>query len=478
MSVSAPDRPATSASGSAPDRQLGWPLGPSLVILLGLAGVAALGVRGWAPPFAQGSGTVLQGAAAWTVVGAATGLTLLLVLVALLGTGSWRYNGATDRDERLDLVRGMAICFVVLNHINMPSLFQLVTQETLAPVSGAELFVALSGVVLGIVYRRRLDQIDLLSATGALWQRAGRLYKTSLLVVVTIFLVTLVPGVDGTVVKNFVDQRTGQNYGLYPNMERLLDYPVPGFVLRDILLLRLGPYQFNILGLYVVLLLVSPLLIAALRRRLVWLALLVSWGLYLLNTVYPVTVFGSQFEEPFPLLSWQLLFVHGMAAGWYWPRLLAWAGTGWGKAVIVLAVLVSLALAVFSWNNPFLSNGYDVRLALIPDAQFLALYEAWFLRPTLGPGRVLATGLLLVTLYALLTAYWRPLRAALGWFLVPLGQASLYVFVLQVFFALLVANVPGLGGANVLLNTAAHALVLATIWLMVRHRFLFSVIPR
>ncbi len=326
--------------------------------------------------------------------------------------------------ERLDLVRGVAVVFVVLNHINMPSLFQLLTQETLGPVVGAELFVVLSGLVLGIVYRRRLQRIDLLGATGALWQRAGKLYKTSLLVVLTVFLVTLVPGIDGTVVRNFVDQRTGQAYGLYPNMERLLDYPVPGSVLRDILLLRLGPYQFNILGLYVVLMLVSPLLLAALRRRLWWVALLVSWALYLINTVNPVTVFASQVETPFPLLTWQVLFVHGMVAGWYWTRLLAFAGTVWGKALVVLAVLTSLALAVFSWSNPFLSHGYDARLGLLPDPQFLALYEAWFLRPTLGPGRVLATCLLFVTLYALLTAYWRPLRAALGWLLVPLGQAS------------------------------------------------------
>jgi hypothetical protein len=66
----------------------------------------------------------------------------------------------------------------------------------------------------------------------------------------------------------------------------------------------------------------------------------------------------------------------------------------------------------------------------------------------------------------------------MGWLLIPLGRAPLYVFTLQVFFALAVANVPGMGGSNVLLNTAGHATVLALVWLMVRHRFLFSVIPR
>jgi len=206
--------------------------------------------------------------------------------------------------------------------------------------------------------------------------------------------------------------------------------------------------------------------------------LVISWGLYALNFAYSVSVLGAQFETPFPLFTWQLLFVHGLVVGWYRERLLGWSTTAWGKALVVLAVLGSLLLALFSWNNPNLSNGFDVRLALLPDEVFLGIYQSWFLRPSLGLGRVLAVALLLITLYALLTAYWRPIRAVLGWFLIPLGQSTLYVYVLHVFFALVVANVPGIGGPNVLLNTAAHLAVLAMLWLMVRRRVLFSVIPR
>ena len=475
MSVSAPERPA---SDVGEQRREGPSVVLGLLLLAAFAATIGLGLANWAPSFARGGGTVLRGVAAWVVVGAAAAFTLAMVVPALLGTRSWRYSDASDRDERLDVLRGVAITFVAVNHINMPSLFQLVSQETVAPVSGAELFVALSGVVLGTVYRRRLQKIDLLGAAGALWQRAWKLYRTALLVVVTIFLVTLLPGIDGRVVTSFVDQSSGQTYGLYPNVERLLDYPVPGFVLRDILLLRVGPYQFNIIGLYVVLLLVTPLLLAALRRRLVLMLLVISGGLYALNFAYSVSVLGAQFETPFPLFTWQLLFVHGLVVGWYRERLLGWSTTAWGKALVVLAVLGSLLLALFSWNNPNLSNGFDVRLALLPDEVFLGIYQSWFLRPSLGLGRVLAVALLLITLYALLTAYWRPIRAVLGWFLIPLGQSTLYVYVLHVFFALVVANVPGIGGPNVLLNTAAHLAVLAMLWLMVRRRVLFSVIPR
>lgn len=476
MSIDAPDRLVADSEVEAPRRTRPVLLG---LLVLGLAlGTVVLGMTRWTPSFAADGGTVLRGRSAWTTAAVATALTLALVVGGFVGGRGRRYPEEAGRDQRIDLVRGLAIVFVVLNHINVPSLFQLLTQEAVGPVSGAELFVALSGVVLGMVYRRRLQKIDMVGATGALWQRAGKLYRTALLVVLVIFLATLLPGVDGRVVTTFVDQSTGQVYGLYPNVGHLLDYPVPGYVLRDVLLLRLGPYQFNIMGLYVVLLLVSPVLVAALRRRLVLVLLAVSWGLYAVNGLRELSLLHAQFETPFPLLTWQLLFVHGMAAGWYRETLLRWGRTWWGRTLVVLAVLGCLALALFSWGNPYLSNGYDVRLALLPDQQFLDLYREWFLRPTLGLGRVLAVALLMVTAYALLTAYWRPLNRAVGWFLVPLGQATLYVFVLHVFFALVVANVPGLGRGDVLLDTVAHAAVLGLLWLMVRRRFLYSVIAR
>ena len=423
------------------------------------------------------AGLVLGGRGAWLVTGAATAPVLVLLVVGLHHRTRWHYDGA-GRDLRIDWLRGVAIVFVVLNHINVPSLFQLLSQETVGPVSGAEMFVALSGLVLGMVHRQRAQQWDGLAVVGALWRRSFTLYRTALAVLLGVFLLTFLPGVDGRVVTTFTDQSTGQTYGLYPNMERLLDYPVPGFVLRDLLLLRVGPYQFTILGLYVVLLAVSPLFVLLLRRRLVVVLLALSWTLYLLDHVRPTTVFGSAFENPFPLLTWQLLFVHGLAAGWYRERLLLWSQRWWGRLVLVLCVLLHLALVFFSLNNPYLSNVHDVRLDLLPQAEFLRVYRAFFERELLGPGRVLDVALLLVSLYALLTVCWKPLHAALGWFLVPLGQASLYVFVLHVFFSLAVGNVPGLDGGDVLLGTATHAAVLALLWVMVRRRFLFAVVPR
>ena len=56
----------------------------------------------------------------------------------------------------MDLLRGLAIVFVVVNHLGMTSLFQLLTQEAVGFVSGAELFVLFSGLVVGMVYGPRV----------------------------------------------------------------------------------------------------------------------------------------------------------------------------------------------------------------------------------------------------------------------------------------------------------------------------------
>jgi hypothetical protein len=202
-----------------------------------------------------------------------------------------------------------------------------------------------------------------------------------------------------------------------------------------------------------------------------------SAGLYGLYQVDPVRVLPAQFEDPFPLLAWQVLFVLGLVAGWHRAHLLETARHPLGRAVVGVAVLAALAFALFSWSNPALSNGYDVRLALLPDATFDRVYGDWFNRTSLGAGRLLAAICFLVTAYALLSVFWVPIVRASGWLLIPLGQATLYVFVLHVLFVVAVANVPVLT-SSVLLGTLTHTVILMTLWAMVRTRFLFGLVPR
>ncbi len=62
----------------------------------------------------------------------------------------------------------------------------------------------------------------------------------------------------------------------------------------------------------------------------------------------------------------------------------------------------------------------------------------------------------------------------------PLGGATLYVFILHVMSALAAANIPTLemGEGDVWINTLAHTIIVLILWLMVKREFLFRWIPR
>jgi hypothetical protein len=106
------------------------------------------------------------------------------------------------------------------------------------------------------------------------------------------------------------------------------------------------------------------------------------------------------------------------------------------------------------------------------------VYEQFFRRDFLGLLRLVNVAVLIISGYAILTAFWKPINRALGWLLVPLGAATLYVFILHVFLALVPANVPVLERGDIWINTLAHTVMLLLLWLMVKREFLFRWIPR
>ena len=405
---------------------------------------------------------VLAGSAALVVLA----VVLALWLLPLRGpVRAWAYADPARRDLRIDMLRGAAIVFVVVNHVGITSVFQLLTQETVGVVSGAELFVLLSGAVLGMVYGPRTKD-DLGTVVDRTAARAWKLYVTALVVVLLVYGLSLLPFLDAGAVTTFTDQGTGAagrgasgaTYDLYAGMDGLLEFPVRAQLIPAVLLLQVGPWQFNIMGLYVILLLVSPLVLAALARGWAWLVLLVSAGLYAAGSVFRIRLLPSQFEDSFPLLVWQVLFVMGMTAGHHRHRIVHWFSGH--RSVLGACLALAVAFALFAWSSPYLTSAYDVRLALLPEPVFRSVYDAFFGRTYLGIGRLVNVLVVVVAAYAVLSAYWRPIERALGWFLVPLGQATLYVFVMHVFLIVAVANVPALQQGSLWLNTAAYVVVL------------------
>jgi hypothetical protein len=432
------------------------------------------------------SGTVLRDGVALAAAASVLVVALLLCLLSRLPTvRAVAYTGTSSRDARIDMLRGMAIVFVVINHVGLTSLFQLLTQETIGVVSGAELFVLLSGAVVGLVYGPRVVDAfpDVLQRTS---RRAWKLYVTALVVVLLVYLVSRLPLLDAQAVTTFTDQGTGAagagaagtTYELYAGLEGLTQFPLPPQVVPSLFLLQVGPWQFNVMGLYVILLAVSPLILVALSRGRAWLVLGISLVLYAVGAATRFRLLPSQFEDSFPLLVWQVLFVLGMVAGYHRATIVSWFAAPRRRVLLWACVLLTVVFALFSWSSPYFSNEYDVRLALLPDATFRTVYDRWFERTYLGIGRLVNVLLVVVTGYALLSAFWEVLERALGCFLIPLGQPTLSVLIVHVFLVVAAADIPVLQRGDIWLNSAAYVVILGVLWLMVRSRFLFRVIPR
>jgi len=210
-----------------------------------------------------------------------------------------------------------------------------------------------------------------------------------------------------------------------------------------------------------------------LRRRMWWVVLIASWAGYLLNAQYDIRILPSMFEDVFPLLTWQVAFLNGMVIGYY-RRQITRALTGrLGRVLVTIGLVAYVGSLAVLWAG----HTYGVQLPGVPDGLYSSLYESMYQRTFLQPGRLVDLALMLVVAYTFLTRVWKPVDRAFGWFYTPLGSASLYVFIVHVFFVLVVGSLPFLDRSNAWQGAVVHTLVLAAIWFMVTRKVLFKVIP-
>lgn len=394
-----------------------------------------------------------------------------------MSTGAQAQATVGSRDLRIDFMRGVVMMVLVVAHVEMFSLYSLLTWERAGFVAGAEGFVILAGFVVGMVYGSRARKKGLGEATHGLVGRALQLYRVNVFVIVSIALLRAFTIADVSEVTSFTDRGAAIVYPLFTDPEAPIRYHV-----ADIMLLRSGPHQMQILGLYVLLLGISPAALWLLGSGRADVMLLLSWLAYVGFWGFPTKLTGAQFENAFPVLAWQLIYFHGMAAGFHRERVFAFMQTARGKIVFVAAVAVAATFFVMAQStpNPFIPAW--ARWEFIPPEVFTPMHADWFAKNELRPGRVLNYAALLVVAYALLTRFWAPVARWFGWFFVPLGQASLYVFIVHLYVVLVISNVVPFGFAHdlprILVATLVHTVALAVLWLMVRYQVLFGWIPR
>src|SRR5271157_3285417 len=97
-------------------------------------------------------------------------------------------HSVAERDLTIDMIRGLVMMSAVTAHISLFSLYGFFFWERIGIVSGAEGFVILSGVVIGMAYKRYLAEHGWGATTWKFFQRAVLLWRANVIVILSIAL--------------------------------------------------------------------------------------------------------------------------------------------------------------------------------------------------------------------------------------------------------------------------------------------------
>jgi hypothetical protein len=368
----------------------------------------------------------------------------------------WQYDPDFHgkRDLRIDFLRGVAIVSMVVNHLECRSYFNNITQGHIY-ASSAEGFVFLSGFVLGFVTLQRIDKIGLNSAMQKLIERAKVLYFTSFILIAGLGLLSIfAPGMT----RPSFDRAPGEWWQ----------------ILLAAATLHLAPPIVDILQLYVLCLLASPAIFWLLRRGLLLPLLTASWTLWWIQQVHPYSFSLQPLDRAHPYFvfsTWQILYVHGVAAGYHKNKL----AKTWKRLPKIPVLLGMLAIVIAA----LVTAHFDLQLGTWPQkVQDRALWLRLTDRSINGPIRLVTLLGLFSLMFMAVDRFWIPLDKTLGKLLIPLGQNSLYVYIIHVPLTLIWFMIPGLIQGSTWLVSLAQAIAIGLCWWLVKKEVLFKVIPR
>ena len=286
---------------------------------------------------------------------------ILFCSEALGGATAAPPKAAATRDMRFDAIRGLLLISMAAVHV--PTLVSHFLNEPLGFMSDAEGFIFLSACLAGLAYGKTYRQTDWSAMSRRVWRRARQIYLIHLAVILPVVLIAWA--------------FAGRITPLANHFHDFLVHPWGSLALIPLLLHQ--PPLFDILPLYIILLSVTPLLLALARRR--------GWGIVLavsacgwiaaqlkLDTRFisnPSGLLPLRWGS-FDLLAWQLVWVSGLALGESTSRRPVFSGK-WRFGLA--AISVPIVVAGFLARHGFLS---------LNPVCFL-----WIDKWTLGPLRLL-----------------------------------------------------------------------------------------
>lgn len=243
-----------------------------------------------------------------------------------------------QRDGRIDVLRGLALVMIFINHVPGTA-FEHLTNRNFGFSDAAEAFVMISGISAALAYSGGMERGPIWDGIAKIWRRAWTLYLVHLFL--SFWAIAIV----------FATWRFGGSItlALKDNFQFLFSDPYGVLIGIPSLGHQFG--YVNILPMYAVLLLATPVLLMAGSR---WplrtlAASVVLWfvaGKYRLDLpAYPLP--GGWFFNP---LAWQLLFVTGLLTGLAMKRGARFVPV-WRPLVVLCWGFVALAVVWLKWDT-------------------------------------------------------------------------------------------------------------------------------
>lgn len=309
-----------------------------------------------------------------------------------------------DRNIKLDFFRGLALLIIFINHIPGNELL-LFTPSRFGLSDAAEIFVFLSGYAAALAYGGSFRRAGFAMGSFRIFHRCLQLYAAHLGLFVVLVLVCVL-GNTLLETRNYID---------HLNIRYFFDHTEEA--LLHLMTLRYVPNYFDILPMYLVVMLWIPV-VWALARIHPSVGIGFSIGVYLAMWIGGLELAADPhssrpwFFNPF---GWQLIFFIGFAFGSGWVR--PPAADKWLAVLCLLVLLAALPLSPEPGLRPipWLQDWYARLLPGLEKTRF-------------GPLRLLHFLALAYLVHMLLRTREHWLRRRSAELVVQMGRLSLPIF--------------------------------------------------
>ncbi|MEO7617553.1 MAG: OpgC domain-containing protein [Candidatus Saccharibacteria bacterium] len=367
----------------------------------------------------------------------------------------------------LDLMRGYFILIIASIHLAYyPSLFGAFDGRGQLWVSEAEGFFFISGLLIGIIRRSDIEKLGLKYAIKRMLSRGKKLYLAAIILSFTYLLLAVLShhlGIAGAK-DGFDFEDSALN------------------IIGRVITLKYSYGWADFLGYYAAFMIMAPLVLTLLYKRLWWLVGIGSIALYIMRWAGDYGAFN-------PLMQWQVYFFFGSIIGYYWhelsDRLISMKQsirtlTARASIAVSASIMSISAVAVFTpaaYATKAVPTGKIGHLVgNIKNASTNTVYDSLFLHGRIGLLRPLLALIVFAGLFAFVMTFEKQIMKRFGKLLLPFGQNSLYVYIMQSICLFIVPF--WVRSSSFWVNSLIELSIIAIIWLSIRYKFLFHIIPR